>query len=261
MKSHAARISYADRLEVRVFEDAAVMGSCAAEDAAATIRAAIGRKGRARITVATGASQFAYYEALTRLDGIDWSKVEVFHLDEYVGIAPDHPASFRRYLHERFVERVRPSAFHELKGEAEPPAGECARYAEALAAGPIDMASIGIGENGHLAFNDPPVADFDDPEAVKVVELDEACRRQQLGEGWFPTLEDVPRRALTQTIPAILGAGRVICIVPDERKARAVSGALTGPVSTACPASVLRGQRHCTLYLDRASASLIKREN
>lgn len=256
MKTYETRLFYADLLEVRVFKDAKELGACAADAAAAVLKGAVAKHGSARIIVATGASQFTFYEALVgEKEGTDWSKVEVLHLDEYVGLTPDHPASFRRYLKERFVDRVGPCAFRGIRGEAEDIEAECARYAALLSAKPIDLCVCGVGENGHLAFNDPPVADFADKLLVKTVELDQACRRQQLGEGWFPSLDDVPKRAISMTIPALLSPAKVIVVVPERRKAEAVSKALTGPVETSCPASILRRQGHAVLYLDAESAS------
>jgi glucosamine-6-phosphate deaminase len=178
-------------------------------------------------------------------------------MDEYLGIGADHPASFRRFLRERVEHRVKPHAFHYVAGEASLPLEECARYTRLLKAQPIDLCCLGIGENGHVAFNDPPVADFADPHAVKLVKLDEACRRQQVGEGAFPTLEAVPQFAYTLTIPMLCSARKMICVVPESRKAQAVKDTLRGPVSPACPASVLRQQAHCTLFLDAESASLL----
>ena len=178
-------------------------------------------------------------------------------MDEYVGMSADHPASFRRYLRERVDERVHPKVFHYIDGDGPDPEAECRRYAALLAEHPLDLVCLGIGENGHLAFNDPPVADFDDPVDVKVVALDHACRRQQVGEGHFVSLADVPTHAITVTIPALLRAGAVLAIVPEKRKAGPVADALTGPISTACPASVLRGAPQARLYLDRESASLL----
>jgi glucosamine-6-phosphate deaminase len=177
----------------------------------------------------------------------------VFHMDEYVGAGPDHPAGFQRWIRERIVQPVGPRAAHYLDGLAEPGA-ECDRYAALLRALPLDLCCLGIGENGHLAFNDPPVADFDDPLVVKVVELDAACRRQQVNEGHFASIDAVPVEALTVTIPALLGAATVLAVVPEARKADPVRHALTDPVSTACPASILRTQAHVALYLDTGSA-------
>jgi glucosamine-6-phosphate deaminase len=204
---------------------------------------------------ATGNSQLAFLDALVREPGVEWGSVVGFHMDEYVGIPADHPASFRRYLRERLVERVPIGAFHFIDGDAPDPGAECHVYAELLRAHPLDLCCLGIGENGHLAFNDPPVADFDDPLDVKIVDLDDACRRQQVGEGHFPDVDAVPLRAVTVTIPALLHAGTVLAIVPEARKRTAVRRALEEPVSTACPASILRSQPHAVLHLDADSAS------
>ncbi len=218
---------------------------------------AITRAGSATVIFAAANSQIQTLAALVALGGVDWRKVTMFHMDEYLGLDARHPASFRRFLRERVEQRVRPKSFHCIQGEAMQPLAECERYARLLAAQPIDLCLLGIGENGHLAFNDPPVADFADRHAVKLVKLDEACRQQQVGEGHFPALADVPQYALTLTIPALCAARRMLCIAPERRKARAVRDALRGPVSPSCPASWLRRQAHCTLFLDAESASLL----
>jgi glucosamine-6-phosphate deaminase len=189
-------------------------------------------------------------------DGVPWSDTIVFHMDEYVGVGPDHPAGFERWIRERIVDPARPKAAYYVEGLGDAGA-ECARYTDLLRTHPLDLCCLGIGENGHLAFNDPPVADFVDPRDVKVVELDAACRRQQVDEGHFPDIEAVPLHAITVTIPALLRAGRVLAIVPEVRKAEPVRDALTGPVSTRCPASALRTITHATIHLDPGSASLL----
>jgi glucosamine-6-phosphate deaminase len=209
------------------------------------------------VIAATGASQFEFLDALTATPGVEWGRVEMFHLDEYVGVSDTHPASFRRYLRERIVERVQPRAFHFLAGDAAEPAAECRRVGALLSRAPIDVAFVGIGENGHLAFNDPP-ADFETEEPYLVVDLDEACRRQQLGEGWFATLEDVPRRAISMSILQILKAREILCIVPDARKAKAVRDCLEGEVTPVHPSSILQTHSATTVYLDRDSAALLK---
>ncbi|HEY8232527.1 MAG TPA: 6-phosphogluconolactonase, partial [Vicinamibacteria bacterium] len=188
--------------------------------------------------------------------GLDWSKVELFHLDEYIGVADTHPASFRRYLKERLVDRVKPAEFHALAGDAPDLAAVCREVGARLAEAPVDVAFVGIGENGHLAFNDPP-ADFETEEPYLVVELDEACRRQQLGEGWFGSLDEVPRRAISMSIRQILKAREILCVVPDARKAPAVRDCLSGPVSVHHPASALQKHGQTTVFLDRASAALL----
>jgi glucosamine-6-phosphate deaminase len=190
--------------------------------------------------------------------GIDWAQTVFFHLDEYVGVPVTHPASFRRYLRERIVDRVHPGAFHFIEGDAADPHAEARRVGALIAAHPIDVAFVGIGENGHLAFNDPP-ADFDTEEPYVVVSLDEACRRQQLGEGWFERLEDVPARAISMSIRQILKSGEILGIVPDARKARAVHECVDLPVSVQHPASALRGHSRTTVYLDEPSAALLER--
>jgi glucosamine-6-phosphate deaminase len=241
-----------DALAVHVANELAEMARTAAADAASVIRQA----GEASVMLATGNSQLAFLDALAKED-LDWSRVTCFHMDEYVGIGADHPASFRRYMRERVEDRLRPAAFHYVEGDAPDPEAECERYAALLRRQPLDLCCLGIGENGHLAFNDPPVADFDDPLDVKVVALDAACRRQQVGEGHFRTVDDVPTHAITVTIPALLRARAVLAVVPEARKAAPVRDALLGPVSTACPASILRTQAHARLYLDRESAALL----
>lgn len=228
------------------------LGTAAAAAASRVLCDVIESNGRAHAMFATGNSQRAFLDALV-LEDLDWSRVVGFHMDEYVGIAADHPASFRRYLRERLVDRVHPGAFHYVEGDAPDAAAEARRYAQLLADNPVDLCCLGIGENGHLAFNDPPVADFHDPVAVKVVPLDDACRRQQVGEGHFPSLDAVPPEAITVTVPALLAAGRVLAIVPEARKRRPVDAALRGPVTTACPASILRTRPNVTLYLDERS--------
>jgi len=252
--NHEIRAFQVDQMRVRIYSDKNQLGAAAAEYVAGVIHDAIGARGRARVLFATGASQFEFLDALVK-KAIAWAHVEAFHLDEYVGIPDTHPASFRRYLRERLFDPVQPGAVHLLDGTAADLEQECQRYTRLLLEKDIDLACIGIGENGHIAFNDPPVADFHDPLWVKVVDLDEACRRQQLGEGWFPTLDAVPRQAITLTVPAILRSRIISCVVPDERKAEAVKNAVQGPVSTACPASILRTSPNVTLWLDVPAAS------
>jgi glucosamine-6-phosphate deaminase len=243
-------------MEIRVFDTKADLGAAAAARAIEVLRAAIARQGHARAIAATGASQFEFLEALTAPEDIDWGRVEVFHLDEYVGLPETHPASFRRYLKERLVDRVHPGAFHPINGEADDPQAECRRVGALIAKAPVDVAFVGIGENGHLAFNDPP-ADFETEEPYLVVDLDEACRHQQLGEGWFEGLEDVPPRAISMSVRQILKAREIVVSVPDERKARAVRDCLEGEVTPQHPASILQRHALTTVYLDRDSASLL----
>jgi glucosamine-6-phosphate deaminase len=207
--------------------------------------------------LATGNSQLAFLLELIQIPDVDWQRVRAFHMDEYVGLAGSHSASFRRYMRERVAAHLPVMEFHYIEGDAPDPEAEAARYAALLRENPLDLTCAGIGENGHLAFNDPPVADFDDPLDVKVVALDEASRRQQVGEGHFASLDEVPTHAITVTIPALLLAERVLVIVPELRKARAVREALYGPISTSCPASILRRQENATLFLDLESSTLL----
>jgi glucosamine-6-phosphate deaminase len=247
-----------DRLAVEVYASKAELGRGAAARAASLLIDAITQRGRARIIVGTGPSQNETIAALTETPAIDWKRVDVFHMDEYVGLPAGHPASFRRWLKEHLVERVNPGAVHYLNGDAADAAVEAASYAAELARAPIDVCFVGFGENGHIAFNDPHVADFRDPAAVKVVEMDERCRLQQVGEGHFPRVQAVPRFALTLTCPALLAAAHLICSVPDRRKAEAVRNALEGPVAALCPASVVRTHPDVVLYLEPESASLLR---
>lgn len=245
-----------DALAVRVFADASELGQAAAEDAASVIGDAVARSGEANLMLATGNSQLAFLEALTRRRGVPWRQVRLFHMDEYVGLPPDHAASFARYIRRRVTERVHPMEVNYVGQTANLDTAweEADRYAALLHRHPRDLCVMGIGENGHLAFNDPGVADFADPVDVKVVALDRACRRQQVGEGHFARLADVPAHAITVTIPALLGAATVLVVCPEARKAMAVSQALLGPISATCPASILRRQAHARLYLDAESA-------
>jgi glucosamine-6-phosphate deaminase len=246
-------------MEIRRFETKLEMAQAAAERAAEALRAVIARDGDAHVIAATGASQFEFLDALTRMPGIDWSKTVFFHLDEYVGLPETHPASFRRYLKERIVARVHPGAFHFIAGDVEDPQAECRRVGALITRQPISVAFVGIGENGHLAFNDPP-ADFETEEPYVVVELDEACRRQQMGEGWFANLEAVPRRAISMSVRQILKSREILCIVPDARKAAAVRDTVELPVSPLRPASILRTHAQTTLFLDGPAAALLRAE-
>ncbi|HEX4945757.1 MAG TPA: glucosamine-6-phosphate deaminase [Blastocatellia bacterium] len=242
-------------MNIKIFADKISLGQAAADQAAQAIRQAIADHGQARIIAATGASQFEFLAALTKAPNIDWTKVKMFHLDEYVGMSIAHPASFRKYLLERFIQPTGITNYHLLDGEGNLEEG-CAAANAAIAAAPIDVAFVGIGENGHLAFNDPP-ADFVIETPYIIVNLDEACRRQQFGEGWFPTLEDVPRQAISMSIQQILKAREIICIVPDTRKAAAVQACLAGEISPLAPASILRTHANTTVYLDQNSAALL----
>jgi len=246
-----------DLLRVRVHPDTRALARAAADSAAAVLRDAVAANGVANAMFATGNSQLEFVETLVGVTpGVPWADVVVFHMDEYVGIGPDHPAGFQRWIRERISDRVHPRQAHYIDGLADPES-ECRRYAALLRAHPLDLCCLGIGENGHLAFNDPPVADFDDPLDMKVVELDRDCRLQQVHEGHFPDIDAVPSRAITATIPALLRAGTVLAVVPEARKAEPVRAAITGPVSTACPASVLRTRDNVTLHLEPESASLL----
>lgn len=246
-------------MNLGVFEDKKALGAAAAAQAAAAIRRAIAERGRARIVAATGASQFEFLEALTRTPDVDWQKVEMFHLDEYVGLPITHPASFRKYLRERLVQKTGIQNYHFLDGEKNPE-DVCRAAGKAISAAPIDVAFVGIGENGHLAFNDPP-ADFETEEPYIVVRLDEACRRQQVGEGWFSSIAEVPDRAITMSIRQIMKAREIVCVVPDARKAAAVKACFEGDVRPTAPASILRAHPNTTVFLDKDSAALLSAES
>lgn len=244
-------------MDVFVYEDKNEMGLHSGNKAAELIRATLSERGEANIILATGASQFEMLETLAGADGIDWTRVTMFHLDEYIGIPITHPASFRKYLKERFVDKVGPmKEVHWVAGDADDPAGECKRLGDVITANPIDVAMVGIGENSHLAFNDPP-ADFDVEDPFIVVTLDKPCRNQQLGEGWFPTFDDVPEKAISMSIKQIMLSRHIVVTVPDERKAEAVKGALEGEISPMIPSSILREHNACRMYLDKPAASLL----
>lgn len=241
---------------IRVFDDPAALAAAAAKDAAGRIRRAIRERGRARIVAATGASQIAFLGALVREPGVEWDKVEMFHLDEYIGLPIEHPASFRKYLRERLIEPAGITRHHLLDGERDP-AAVCREVGALIREEPVDVALVGIGENGHLAFNDPP-ADFETDAPYLVVRLDQKCRQQQVGEGWFGALADVPETAISMSVKQILAAKSIVCVVPDRRKAEAVRASLEGPVDPMTPASILQRHHDITIYLDRESASLLK---
>ena len=246
-------------MKIIVSPDKKSLGEAAAADAATKMLAAIAARGEARVIFASAASQFEFLEALLARKEIDWSKVRGFHLDEYVGLPADHPASFRRFLRERLLAKLpcAPKGFEFVGGDAPDPAAECARLEAAIREAPVDLACIGIGENGHIAFNDPP-ADFGTKAAYAVVALDEVCRRQQVGEGWYPSLDAVPTHAYSMTVPQILAARAIVCVVPDARKADAVAAAVDGPLTPRCPSSILRTHPDCTLYLDPPAAAKLK---
>ncbi len=241
-------------MQIVIRDDPAQMGMQAAADGAVLIRQALETKGSATIIVATGASQFTMLEQLVREEGIDWSRITGFHLDEYIGLPLSHPASFRKYLKERFVDLVPLKEFHYIDGEVQPADEECRRLAAAISEHEVDVAFVGIGENAHLAFNDPP-ADFETESPYLIVDLDDACRQQQHGEGWFPTFDDVPKQAISMSVQQILKSKAIVCTVPDERKAEAVAASVEGPVSPDVPASILQNHSQTSLYLDRAAAS------
>lgn len=246
---------------VQVYESGETLALAAAEQAGGVLRAAIARSGRARIVVATGNSQIALVESLARLNDINWKAVDVFHMDEYIGLSETHPSSFRFWIRKRVEEILHPASVSYIAGDAENVDAEIARYSGIVMAGPIDLAMVGFGENGHIAFNDPPVADFRDPLVMKRVTLDEACRRQQAGEGHFKDTDSVPREAITMTCPALFRAQAWVCCVPEARKAEAVRNALEGPISTACPAALVREHLNTFVYLDLDSAALLSRRN
>ncbi len=241
---------------LRIFKDKVAPARAAADQAAIAIQRAISKRGRARIIAATGASQLEFLDALTKSPGIDWPRVETFHLDEYVGLPASHPASFRKFLMERLVTKTGIVNFNALAGDAADPFAVAREVGKQLASAPVDVAFLGIGENGHLAFNDPP-ADFITEEPYLIVTLDEACRRQQVGEGWFADISQVPCQAISMSPRQILKASELIVTVPDQRKAPAVKACLEGEINPMVPASILRRHANATVYLDSNSASLL----
>ena len=247
-------------INVRVFREKLQLGAAASTCVAESLRKALSQRGEANLILATGASQYEFLDALRLEKDVDWSQINAFHLDEYIGLTSQHPASFRRYLKERVFKYLPFKTIHLLQGDSADPEGEARRYAALIAACTIDVACIGIGENGHLAFNDPP-ADFNAGPLVHVQSLDLACRQQQVGEGHFLNIDDVPQKAITLSIPAILRAEMISCVTPDFRKAQAVRCALEGPLSPKCPASALRNHQNCHLFLDLHSASLLSTVN
>ena len=250
-----AKTFQVDALAVRVYRQQKDMAQDVAQIAQKYLQEVLARQPSAAVILATGNSQIEFLEALIALGGVEWPRLILFHMDEYLGIDAGHKASFRRYMRERVEQRVKPRQFHYLEGDALLPLDECDRYTRLLQAQPIDLCCLGIGENGHIAFNDPPVANFTDPHRVKLVKLDQPCRQQQVNEGHFPSLEAVPQYAFTLTIPMLCSARRMLCIAPEKRKAKAVKDTLQGPIDTACPASFLRRQPQATLFLDADSAS------
>ena len=243
-------------MQVNIFDSRHELATAAATKAAQIIRQAIADRGHAYIIAATGASQFEFLSALTQVPDIDWKDTAFFHLDEYVGLPETHPASFRRYLRERIVDQIQPGKFHFIKGDAPDPEAECQRVGKLIAESPIDVAFVGIGENGHLAFNDPP-ADFETQSPYLVVSLDETCRQQQVGEGWFASIVEVPEQAISMSIQQIMKSTHILCVVPDQRKAKAVRDCLESEVSPKHPASILQRHEHTSIFLDQESASLL----
>ena len=246
-------------MHISVSKNAKALGAAAGVKAAALTREALKEKGSASIILATGTSQFETLSKLIQEPGIDWKKVTMFHLDEYMGLNETHPASFRKYLKERFISHVPIESYHLISGEAD---GwrECERLSELISHCPVDVALVGIGENGHLAFNDPP-ADFETDKPYIVVELDERCRKQQLGEGWFKSIEEVPKQAISMSVTQIMKSKQIICSVPDERKAEAVKNSVEQKVDPLFPASILQRHPNCFLFLDAASASQLSSEH
>lgn len=243
------------QLNIKVLADKESLGRAAADQAASSLRRVIHDQGSARIIAATGASQFEFLEALTSAPALDWSCIEVFHLDEYVGLPSTHPASFRKYLFERLINKTGVTLYHLLDGDGDPERS-IRIIGSKLQSKPVDIAFAGIGENAHLAFNDPP-ANFETDEPYLIVELDDACRQQQVNEGWFADLKDVPRKAISMSIRELMRAREIIVIVPDTRKAQAVKLCLEGEISPMVPASILRNHANTTLYLDQDSAALL----
>jgi glucosamine-6-phosphate deaminase len=243
-------------MQLKVFTDRVAVGQAAAEQAAVAIRRAIAEVGNARIIAATAASQLEFLDTLTKMPGIDWPRVEAFHLDEYIGLPVSHPGSFRKMLLEQLVRKTGIARYHLLDGDAVDPLGVVRRVGTELAARPVDIAFLGIGENGHIAFNDPP-ADFQTEEPYVIVNLDEACRQQQVGEAWFADISQVPLQAISMSARQILKAKEILAVVPGSRKAAAVKACLEGTISPMAPASILRTHPNATIYLDNDSASLL----
>jgi glucosamine-6-phosphate deaminase len=263
MSAQTARYLTAGRLAVEIHADRPAMGEAAGRAAAAHLHDVIAAQGHARVIFACAPSQDEFLTSLIAASrsghtAVDWSRVTAFHMDDYVGLAGTHPQSFRTYLREHLLSHVKVGAFHPIPAEEPDAAGVCARYTALLAEKPIDLICLGIGENGHIAFNDPPVADFEDPHLIKIVELDHACRQQQVNDGCFPNLDAVPRHAFSLTVSIFRRARRLSIHVPGPRKAAAVQATIEGPITTACPASILRLHPEATLFIDRASAQLLR---
>ncbi len=243
---------------LKLFEDKASLAKAAADQAATAITGAIRDRGKARVIAASAASQFEFLEALTATSGIDWKRVELFHLDEYIGLPMSHPASFCKFLQERLIGKAGITNYHLLNGE-ENPVKVIRETSKFLSAAPIDVAFVGIGENGHLAFNDPP-ADFETEEAFIVVNLDQACRLQQVGEGWFKDLSTVPTQAISMSVRQVMKSKEILAVVPDARKAHAIKACFDGEINPMAPSSILRTHPNATVYLDRHSAALLSRK-
>lgn len=241
-----------ERLKVNVYANRQDLGTSAGRAAAAKIKELLGDRNRIRMIFAAAPSQNEFLETLSADPGIDWSRITAFHMDEYIGLPKDAPQRFSQFLRERLFDKVKPGELH-LIDSSNTIEAECERYGQLLREAPIDIVCLGIGENGHIAFNDPPVADFADPLTIKAVELDDACRQQQVNDGCFPTFGDVPTHALTLTIPTMMAASYLYCMVPGPTKRNAVQRTLNGSVSTECPSTVLRSHPDCTLYVDRDS--------
>ncbi len=256
MNPQALRELVVEKLKISIYQSNKEMGRAAALDAAEIIKTAVKDKGAANIIIATGNSQLTFLETLRGLDGIEWSKVTIFHMDEYINLPEGHTASFPAFLRHHLLDYIpAPAAFYPVKARVGRLEADCAEYAELLRSYPADLCAMGIGENGHIAFNDPPFAEFDDPVWVKVVRMDLVSRKQQVGEGHFGGLDEVPTHAITLTIPALLAAEHVLCIVPEARKAKAVDQALNESITESCPASILRKTPHAHLYLDADAAA------
>ena len=247
----------AGHMRARVFESAEALGRAAARNTAEIVRNAVDAGGQARVIIATGNSQLPFVQALAEEKDVPWEAVTVFHMDEYVGIEPTHPASFQRWITGNITEPLRPAAVHYLQADTADPEAEARRYEELLREAPLDLVCLGIGENGHIAFNEPHQADFDDARWARVISLDERSRRQQVDEGHFPDVTAVPEQAITLTVPALLAPRHIQVVVPERRKAEAVAATFTAPISPAVPATVLRQQRNAELFLDRESAALL----
>ncbi|MBA7483493.1 Glucosamine-6-phosphate deaminase 1 [subsurface metagenome] len=244
-------------MKVKIFKTKQQMCKAAAKEAARILISTIKEKSEAIFVVATGESQFEFLKNLVSISSIDWSKTVMFHLDEYIGIQETHPASFRKYLKERLINKVPLKNFYLINGNAEEPEAECERLGKIINEKRVDVTFVGIGENGHLAFNDPP-ANFETKKPYIVVELDEICRRQQFGEGWFKSFNEVPYKAISMSINQIMKSKNIICTVPDSRKAQAVKDCLEGDITPDNPASILRNHESAFLFLDKNSAKLLK---